>query len=277
MTLVSRKQLIGRALAAGALLAASVAAMPSALAADDLPLEDDIGMPGPPPLAVEPPPPRPYTDGPYMQRPYEQSPYAPPPPVRYQQSALDSRPVLPPYQIVTVLRSTGYSPLGPVTRRGWVYTVAVLNPNGDDGRLIIDARNGQIMRFIPAMAVDERLNESMAMAYGPPGPPPQDVRYETRRGSLLDLRRSPRPAVAVPNTAQRNGPKVANRGPASAPIPAAAKPVAGAPAQAAAPVQQAAENKSVAATAGVAKPPAPQPSTPQLWPTQAMPEVQLLE
>ncbi len=42
-------------------------------------------------------------------------------------------------QVVAVLRSTGYSPLGQMTQRGWIYTVAALDPNGDDGRLIIDA------------------------------------------------------------------------------------------------------------------------------------------
>lgn len=295
MTLVSRKQMIAQALAAGALLVSSIAAVPLAHAADDLPPLDDLGMPGPPPLADELPPPRPYTDGPYMQRPHAPGPYAPPPPVRYEQSALDSRPVLPPYQVVTVLRSTGYSPLGPVTRRGWIYTLAALDPNGDDGRLIIDARTGRIMRFIPAMSVDERLGDRMTMAYGPPGPPPaQDIRYDTRRGSLLDMRRTPRPPVAVPNTAQRTVPKVANRGPASPPLPAA-KPVATAPVQAVvapeqqapaqpsaaaaqtASAQQAAENNSAAATVGVARPSAPQPSTLQLWPTQAMPDVQPLE
>ena len=96
--------------------------------------------------------------------------------------------MLPPAQVVTVLRARGYSPLGQMTQRGWVYTIAAIDPGGDDGRVIIDGRTGRIMRFVPAMEVDARLGDRMAMVYGPPGPPPPTVvGYETRRGSLLDL------------------------------------------------------------------------------------------
>ena len=34
--------------------------------------------------------------------------------------------------------------------RGFVYTIAVIDRGGEDGRLIIDARNGRIIRFMPA-------------------------------------------------------------------------------------------------------------------------------
>ncbi len=71
------------------------------------------------------------------------------------------------------------------------------------------------------MAVDERLNDRMAMAYGPPGPPPPTVYagYENRRGSLLDLRRAPRPPASVPHAAQRNTPKIVSRAPQSGTAP----------------------------------------------------------
>jgi hypothetical protein len=122
--------------------------------------------------------------------------------------------MLPPDQVMSVLRSGGFSPLGRVTQRGWIYTVAALDRSGEDGRLIIDARTGQIIRFIPAQAVDERL---MA-AYGPPGPPPVAYAgYENRRGSLLDLRHAPRPPVSVPKAASRPAPKTANRNAQPAP------------------------------------------------------------
>ncbi|MBY0381663.1 MAG: hypothetical protein K2W78_07095 [Xanthobacteraceae bacterium] len=77
-----------------------------------------------------------------------------------------------PPELIELLRADGYSPLGPAMRRGWVYTIAVLDQNGDDGRLIVDARTGEPIRFIPAMRVDTRLNEELDSMYGPPGPPP---------------------------------------------------------------------------------------------------------
>lgn len=292
MTPFSGKQLIGRAVAAGAILVAAAISVPSAFAADDFPIVDDIQIPMPRVLEDDGPVPppsyersrieRPYEDRTYSQRPYAPEPYgsgsyAAIPSARYQRSALVARPMLPPEQVVTVLRSSGYSPLGRVTQRGWIYTVAALDRNGEDGRLIIDARTGQIMRFIPAQAVDER---TMAV-YGPPGPPPAaDVRYEVRRGSLLDLRHAPRPPVAVPRTAKRPGPKAASRaapaGTATTPQAATAAQQATAPSIAAPAAVKpvTAENKS-ATTVGSAS--VPQSSTLKLWPTQALPDVQTLE
>jgi hypothetical protein len=271
MTLFSGKRLIGRAVAAGAILAAGMAAVPSARAADDLPMMDDeIGMPPPAPQYERPYYERPYSQQPYRPGPFAQGPYAAIPSARYNRPALDARPMIPPVQLVAILRSTGYSPLGQITQRGWIYTVAALDPDGDDGRLIIDARTGRIMRFIPAMAVDERLNDRIAMAYGPPGPPPATYAgYENRRGSLLDLRRSPRPPASVPKVTQRAAPKSASRiAPSAATPPSAA--------------QRTAENKATAATVGAATTATPPssptgPSTLKLWPTQAMPDVQPLE
>lgn len=194
--------------------------------------------------------------------------------------------MLPPEQVVTVLRSSGYSPLGRVTLRGWIYTIAVIDRNGDDGRLIIDARTGQIMRFIPAQAVDER----MMAVYGPPGPPPATYAgYENRRGALLDLRNVPRPPNSVPRGAQRPGSKAASRTPpaGTATTPQTAPPAQQATAPSAEPSPAAkpttVENKSAAtATVGAAATAAPQASAPaqstlKLWPTQAMPDVQSLE
>jgi hypothetical protein len=297
MTLFSGKRLTGYVVAVGAVLAAA----PPARAADDLPMADDIQIPMPRVLEDDGVPPvrdyerpsyqRPYSQQqPYRPGPYGQGSYAAIPSTRYGRPALDARPVIPAGQVVAILRSTGYSPLGQITQRGWIYTVAALDPNGEDGRLIIDARTGRIMRFIPAMEVDARLNDRMAMMYGPPGPPPVTaIGYENRRGSLLDLRRTPRPPASVPRSAKRSAPSVAAKPAAGSPAqPAAvpAQPSATVPASAATakpePAQTTAENKPAATTVGAAKPPALQSSTPapatlHLWPTQAMPDVQTLE
>ena len=292
MTSFSTLQVIGRAVAASAILGAGLVFVPPAFAADDFPIVGDIHIPmprilededgpRPPPAYERPPVERPYyEERPYSQRPSAPGPYAAIPSSRYQRSTLGARPMLPPEQVVTVLRSSGYSPLGRVTQRGWIYTIAAIDRNGEDGRLIIDARTGQIMRFIPVEAVDERL---MAV-YGPPGPPPAVYAgYENRRGALLDLRNVPRPPNAVPRTSQRSGAKAASR--TAAPAATATTPQAAPPAQqAAAPPAEtpaaakpaAADNKP-ATTVGAATAPSTQASTVKLWPTQAMPDAQTLE
>lgn len=280
MMLFSR--MIRPAIAAGAILAAGAMTVSPVSAADDLPIVDDIRIPMPrvleddgplPPPAYEPRSERYYEERPYAPGPYGAGPAAAIPSARYARSGPAARPMLPPEQVMSVLRSSGFSPLGRVTQRGWIYTVAAMDRSGEDGRLIIDARTGQIIRFIPAQAVDERL---MA-AYGPPGPPPVAYAgYENRRGSLLDLRHAPRPPVSVPKAASRPAPKTANRNAQPAPAsPVATAPAAAPAQQAAAPSSTASAESKPAATVGVAG--ASAPPTLKLWPTQAMPDVQPLE
>lgn len=281
-------KMIRPALAAGTIFAAGVMTVSPVLAVDDLPVVGDIRIEMPrvleddgplPPRAYGPPRERYYEERPYAPGPYGAGPSAVIPSSRYARSGPAARPMLPPGQVMSVLRSSGFSPLGPVTQRGWIYTVAALDRTGEDGRLIIDARTGQIIRFIPAQAVDER----MMAVYGPPGPPPVAYAgYENRRGSLLDLRNTPRPPVSVPRASSRSATKAASRNVPPAPTGTAATPAVGAPAQqAAAPTTAApattatAESKPVAATVGAAGTSAP--ATLKLWPTQAMPEAQTLE
>ena len=54
------------------------------------------------------------------------------------------------HEVYAVLRDNGFSPLGIPRLRGYVYTIAVIDRGGEDGRLVIDARNGRIIRFMPA-------------------------------------------------------------------------------------------------------------------------------
>jgi hypothetical protein len=209
--------------------------------------------------------------------------YAPPqyPGPRYGQGYGQGPMLLPPTEVYTVVRESGFSPLGIPRQRGLVYTISVIDRGGEDGRLIIDARAGRIIRFIPAHRMGERFNDDLTMNDGPPGalPPPQ-------------IRGAPRPPKPVPHVASRTVP-VPKANPLAAARPAAvepaAKPVAASeppaakPAATVEPVQQsaAAQPKSAEAqaplpaivTTGTAQ---PKPVAP-IAPTQDMPKMQGLE
>ncbi|MCP1972782.1 hypothetical protein [Bradyrhizobium elkanii] len=227
-----------------------------------------------------------------MDGPYAAMPEVPPPP-RY--GRVPS--LLPPVEVYTVLRENGYLPLGAPRQRGFVYTISVIDQGGDDGRLVIDARDGHIIRFTPASRLGDNYEEEMSATDGPVGPMPRPIQA-----------RVPRPPLPIPHVASRV--PVPKRSPlsakAQAPAPAAQAPAAAAqgpapaaqaavpqaataePAQAAAPTQAAAAPKPAEAQAAPqvvqqaeaptvgqgAPPPAPAPA---ILPTQAMPKVQGLE
>src|ERR1700678_2980076 len=58
--------------------------------------------------------------------------------------------LLPPTEVYTILRESGFSPLGIPQQRGLFYTIAVIDRDGADGWLAIDARNGRIVRMMRA-------------------------------------------------------------------------------------------------------------------------------
>lgn len=185
--------------------------------------------------------------------------------------------LLPSVEVYTVLRENGYSPLGAPQQRGFVYTISVINPDGDDGRLVIDARTGRILRFMPAYRMGDRMGEEVVVSYGPAGPLPP----------IADPMRPPRPPLALPRVASRSPavplPKPMPRAVAKPPKAVAAKPVA----PQLAPTQQTAVTATNPADAQAALPaavpdaPPPvieaKPSTPTVQPTQDMPAVQGLE
>jgi hypothetical protein len=156
-----------------------------------------------------------------------------------------------------------------VQQRGFFYTVAVIDRDGEDGRLVIDPRTGRILRFMPAYRMGDRTPNQVPVSYGSGAMPP-----------VTAVSGPPRPPGLVPH--------VANRSPAAVPLPRPmphaaafeAQPTAPAAATpATAPAQQSvavvqpkpAEPAAAAATTGAAKP------TVQILPTQEMPKVQGLE
>lgn len=211
----------------------------------------------------------PYTavsdfDGPYAAMP----PEAPAPRYGYGPS------LLPATEVYTVLRENGFSPLGIPRLRGTVYTIAVIDRRGDDGRLVIDARDGRIVRFLPARGIGPAFDDNARAPYEPQGalPPPTVSRA------------APRPPAPVPHVVSRGVP-VPKPSPL-APKPAPATAVAVTPAQQATvapvaaaqpkPTEAQATARAAAPTVGQAPPPAT-PAASAILPTQEMPNVQALE
>ena len=202
-------------------------------------------------------------------------PYAPPvaaPPPRYgygygYEERGEGPALLPATEVYAVLRDNGFSPTGIPHLRGAVYTIAVIDRRGDDGRLVIDARDGRIIRFMPAAdayGMAPAYEEPQVAPYRPQSalPPPTMVRGGP-----------PRPPASIPHVASRTVP-LPQAAPQRPEMPvAAAKPAEQTtPAQSA---QQAAAVQAkpaeVAPTVGQAKP------APTILPTQDMPAVQGLD
>jgi len=213
----------------------------------------------------------PYRGGPYYATPPQQAPvYAAPPqegpvPPRYGNGYGPA--LLPPHEIYNIIREAGFSPLGIPQQRGYVYTIAVIDRGGDDGRLVIDGRSGQIVRFVPAWRMGGHFNDTLNMTHGPTGMPPQ----------VTQIRGTPRPPASVPHVASRSVP-VPKASPLARPAvaePAPAKSIEPPPQQSAAVQAKPAEASPppvATATIGQAK-----PAAPAILPTQDMPKAQGLD
>jgi hypothetical protein len=165
--------------------------------------------------------------------------------------------LLPPTEVYTVVRESGFSPLGIPRLRGFIYTIAVLDRGGENGRLVIDARNGRMLRFVPAHGVRDNFNDDLSLTYGLPGTPPPMTNYGD----------APRPPRPVPHVASRTVPVPKANPLAAKPAPEPAQQ------QSAAAPPKSAEAQTAAVTTGAV----PARPAPQIAPTQEMPKVQGLE
>src|SRR5580692_687920 len=102
--------------------------------------------------------------------------------------------LLPAREVYTVVRESGFSPLGIPQQHGLFYTIAVINRSGDDGRLVIDARTGQVVRFVRADRIGDNFNDEATGRYGPPEEPMPPV---------SNVRGVPRPPASIPHVASR--------------------------------------------------------------------------
>ncbi len=221
---------------------------------------------------------RPVSDvsGPYVGEPYAAMPPEPARPGDGYGPAL-----LPSIEVYTVVREAGLSPLGIPHLRGFVYTIAVIDRSGNDGRLIIDARTGRIIRLVSAHGIGDNFNDDPAVIYGSPGTLPP----------MTNVRGVPRPPRAIPHVASRTvpvpkasplaskpatEPAVAKPAPEQAQQQTPAQPQTPLPQQTAATTPKPAEAQTpppAAATSGAAQ----AKPEPQIAPTQDMPVVQGLD
>ncbi len=143
-----------------------------------------------------------------FEEPYGAMPPVPPrygaaPPSPYGAPPADAPPgvaygyepaLMPPREVYAVLRENGFLPLGIPHRRAYAYEIAAMDPDGEDGRLLIDGRNGRIIRFMPAAPWMGGPHASQST--GPYGaqaalPPPTTVR-------------GLRPPAPIPNVTSRD-------------------------------------------------------------------------
>jgi hypothetical protein len=168
--------------------------------------------------------------------------------------------LLPAPEVYTILRESGFSPLGNPQLHGFVYTISVIDRSGGDGRLIIDARTGQILRFIPAYRMGDNL--------GPARPlPPIDA-----------LGAVPRPPASVPRVASRTPVPLPKASPSHTGegTPLSVRP-AGEPVQQSAAVQAKPADAPAPPQAEASAAIETKPAAPLIRPTQEMPKVQGLE
>jgi hypothetical protein len=195
--------------------------------------------------------------------------------------------LLPAPEVYTVVRENGFSALGAPHQQGLFYTIAVIDRRGNDGRLVIDARNGQIVRFTPAGRIGDNYsyNGGPMVGYGAAGPQPpiDNARGVPRPPAPVPAPRMasrtpvvPMPKAAPPHAADLKPETKSLADKLSSDRPAFDKPSSDKPA--AEPAQQSAAVQAKPADTPI-HPPAAVPivPAPQIQPTQEMPKVQGLE
>lgn len=213
-----------------------------------------------------------YVDGPYRARPYYAvvAPHPPLPP-GYVYGSYGYGPgyapiaLVPPHEVYNIIRRAGFSPLDAPRQRGFVYRVAVIDRGGEDGRLIIDARSGRILRFVQTWQQGSPDDRAWSSPSGPPDQLSPSISGSARPGAPQVAGRS----VSVP----KPSPLAARQPEPAKPLMDAAKPPTEPSTQQAA--AQTKPDTSPATTGSVGQVQA-RPAEPILA-TQEMPKAQGLE
>jgi len=213
---------------------------------------------------------------------------------------------LPPYEILTIVRSTGLDPLSRPVRRGSTYVLRAIDGYGEEVRVIVGAQRGEILSVQPVMPASAPY-ETPGPVYGPgpryvdphyadpryePGPrylpepnyePESDARYQPwqpdPRGPRVIY--APRAATAPIDQAPAAKATPSAKKPAPAPKSAVvtpAKPPAppARPTDASAPAKPASESQAASAATKNATPEAGK-TAPAAASTSAIPPVQTFE
>ncbi len=114
--------------------------------------------------------------------------------------------ILPVQEVYAVLRDNGFSPLGAPFQRGLTYVIAVMDRGGEDGRLVIDARNGRIIRFMPASRWGGGYYGERSGYYGDRYAPPPPYGPPGVLPPIAPISGEARPTVSAPHLASRGVP-----------------------------------------------------------------------
>jgi hypothetical protein len=71
---------------------------------------------------------------------------------------------MPPFEVMNIVRASGFRPLGPPIWRGRIYVVRAIERHGEDVRILVDSNSGRIVSVVPA---GPPPGYSPASAYGP--------------------------------------------------------------------------------------------------------------
>jgi hypothetical protein len=178
------KLFVGRVISAGLLVTAAAA---TAQAGPRQPLPDQIDVP--PSYST-------VSDfgGPYAaMAPDAVGPHAP-------------VPLLLPREVYMIVRESGFFPLGLPRQRGLTYSVAVIDGEGDDGHLLVDARNGRIIRFVPAFRVGDSSDDEIAPDVPRMARPRADISMARPRADMPMAR----PPAPLPRSQAAMPPSVAS-------------------------------------------------------------------
>jgi hypothetical protein len=80
--------------------------------------------------------------------------------------------VLPPYEVVTIVRSAGLDPLTRPFLRGRDYVIRAIDRHGREVRVVVDARRGEIMRVAPVAVASRGLTMGPYQRMDGYAPPP---------------------------------------------------------------------------------------------------------